>query len=106
MYKNGLKTIVLLASDMQTYYCRELSYYISLKCKELGYNLAILHWNNPFGQTDNYVMGEASIFEFFDLSEADAIIYLKDVFSNQAVEERVEKKLAEYTCPKVSKNAS
>ena len=102
MYKNGLKTIVLLASDMQTYYCRELSYYISLKCKELGYNLAILHWNNPFGQTDNYVMGEASIFEFFDLSEADAIIYLKDVFSNQAVEERVEKKLAEYTCPKVS----
>lgn len=102
MYKNDLKTIVLLASDMQTYYCRELSYYISVKCKELGYNLAILHWNNPFGQRDNYVTGEASIFDMFDLSEADAIIYLKDVFANGAVEERMEKKLAQYTCPKIS----
>ncbi len=102
MYKNGLKTIMLLASDMQTYYCRELSYYISLKCKQMGYNLLVLHWNNPFGQQNSYVMGEASIFEFFDFKEADAIIYIKDVFANAAVEERIEQKIAECNCPKIS----
>lgn len=103
MYNNNLKTIAVFASDMQDTYNRGVCHNISLRAKELGYNVAIFHWNNPYGQRDEYLKGEASIFKMFDYSSIDAAIYIKDVFNNETVESLIDENLQKYVHgPKVS----
>lgn len=103
MYNNNLKTIAVFASDMQDNYNRGVCHNISLRAKELGYNVAIFHWNNPYGQRDEYLKGEASIFNMFDYSSIDAAIYIKDIFNNEEVESLIDEKLQKYVHgPKVS----
>lgn len=103
MYNNNLKTIVVFASDMQDIYNRGVCRNISIRAKELGYNVAIFHWNNPYGSSEEYLSGEASIFDMFDYSSIDAAIYIKDIFNNKKIEEMIDSKLEEYVHgPKVS----
>lgn len=103
MYNNDLKTIVVFASDMQDIYNRTVCHHIQLRAKELGYNVAILHWNNPYTPNEGYLKGEASIFDMFDYSLIDAAIYMKDIFNKEDVENGIEEKLEKYVDgPKVS----
>lgn len=103
MYNNNLKTIAVFASDMQDDYNREICHNISLRAKELGYNVAIFHWNNPYSNRDEYLKGEASIFSMIDYSSIDAVIYLKDVFNNEYIEGLIEENIQKYVHgPKVS----
>lgn len=103
MYNNNLKTIAVFASDMQDIYNRGVCRNISIRAKELGYNVAIFHWSNPYGSREEYLSGEASIFDMFDYSSIDAAIYIKDIFNNKKIEEMIDSKLEEYVHgPKVS----
>ncbi len=103
MYNNGLRTIAVFVSDMQDIYNRVICQHISLRAKELNYNVAILHWNNPYTPYEGYLKGEARIFDMFDYSTIDAAIYLKDIFNKEDVEKGIEERLDQYVDgPKVS----
>ncbi|MBE5938434.1 MAG: GGDEF domain-containing protein [Lachnospiraceae bacterium] len=97
MYSNGLKTIAVLVTEMQTQslFQRVVCKHISEQAYKLGYNVAIFNWNNPYGEHKEYFKGELEIFDLADMSSYDAVIYLKDTFDNPEIEQDIEKKVHE-----------
>ena len=106
MYKNGLKTIVVCLAQLQTEFQNILCKDISERATELGYNVAFVCWEHPFGQSKNYVKGESNIFNLPDFEKADGVIYLKDTFQEKNVESDLEEKLSKVDIPKVAVRCS
>lgn len=102
MYKNSLKTIAVLVTELYSEYQSVLCKNITYRARELGYNVAFMCWDNPFGQHKNYINGESNIFNLPDYSEIDGVIYLKDTFSDAEVESMIEEKLSKIDVPKVA----
>ena len=102
MYKNNLKTIVVCVAQLQTEFQNDLCRDIAQRAKELGYNVAIACWENPFGQSKNYIKGEGNIFNLFDFEKAVGVIYLKDTFQEKSIENELEEKLSKIDIPKVA----
>lgn len=102
MYKNSLKTIAVFVTELHTEYQNVLCKNIANRARELGYNAAFICWDNPYGQQMDYLNGESNIFNLPDYSKIDGVIYLKDTFSEAAVESMLEEKLSKIDVPKVA----
>lgn len=102
MYNNGLKTIGVFLTELHTEFQNLLCKGISIRARELGYNVAYFCWDNPYGQQKGYLKGESNIFNLPDYSKIDAVVYLKDTFSEIAVENMLEERLDKLDVPKVA----
>ncbi len=96
MYKNGLKTIAVLAGDIQTEYTSQVCKRVFEKADEIGYNVAVFNWTNPYGQQPAYLKGEVDVFNLVNFSEFDAAIYLKDTIGIVEVETMIEDKIDKF----------
>jgi len=102
VYKNGLKTIVVCTAQLQTEFQNILCRDIARKATELGYNVAFVCWEHPFGQSKSYIKGESNIFNLPDFENADGVIYLKDTFQEETIEHELEERLRKIDIPKVA----
>lgn len=98
MFGNGLKTIAVLACELQSQsqFQRIICQNISIQAYKLGYNVAIFNWNNPYGPHSAYINGQLEIFDLPDYTKMDAVIYLKDSFDSPEVESMLEERMKTY----------
>lgn len=103
MYSNGRKTIGLFIFNLQAAFQREVCQSVTVRAKQLGYNLAVFSSFGNYGTSKAYAMGETAIFELPDYHSLSGIIVALDTFDIDEASECVMEHIRnEADCPVVS----